>query len=157
MFIGKIKELYEKYFLFFDFFISSIVFFTLRYLIQKIFNCKIETFLTNNDKVYSDLFTSGLTLLGFLITGISIIIGFLMNDKLSKLRQTKHPKTIIKIYKSAIFWTFIFSLCSFIGMFNTNAKVQEILLLAICFSIFITIIRIFRCIWILSKLIEIVE
>lgn len=153
--MSNFKEVLEKYFLFFDLLIASILFFLSRFLVYKFLNYKIESFLTNYDDVYSVLFTSGLTLLGFLITGISIIVGFLMNDKLSKLRKTQHPKTIVQIYKSAIFWTFLFIIGSFIGMFQT--KELDILLLVICFSIFITIIRIFRCIWILSKLVEIVE
>lgn len=153
--MSNFKEVLEKYFLFFDLLIASILFFLSRFLVYKFLNYKIETFLTNYDDVCSVLFTSGLTLLGFLITGISIITGFLMNEKLSKIRKTQHPKTIVQIYKSAIFWTFLLILSAFIGMFQT--EVQDILLLAICFSIFITIIRIFRCIWILSKLVEIVE
>lgn len=153
--MSNFKEVLEKYFLFFDLLFASILFFLSRFLVCKFLNYKIETFLTNYDDVCSVLFTSGLTLLGFLITGISIITGFLMNEKLSKIRKTQHPKTIVQIYKSAIFWTFLLILSAFIGMFQT--EVQDILLLAICFSIFITIVRIFRCIWILSKLVEIVE
>jgi len=149
----KIIEYFKIHFLLTDSLIAFILFYLGRLLLNKIFHIGIEALLEKNSGLlYPIFFNSGITLLGFLLTGVSIIIVFLQSDKLSILSETSHPKMIMKIYFSAIRYCSIFTALSFIGMVSLVFPFFSHILLL--FSL-LSIIRLIRCVWIIESVAEI--
>ncbi len=88
--------------------------------------------------------------LGFLITGVSILMFFLNEKKLEELKDSPHVKTIFQIYFSAIKALSILVLIAFIGIFSTPV---DWLIYGTCGTfLLVSIARIIRCVWIVEEL-----
>ncbi len=146
----RLIQFLRIHFLFSDALLIVLLFFGIRALLLQFSGLRIEDFIKENRIILYPIFlSSGLTLLGFLLTGINIIIIFLQNEKLSRLQNTDHPKTIVKIYLSAIKYTSILSLFSFIGMICTTIPYENFI---ISILLLLTTVRLFRCIWVIEKI-----
>lgn len=144
----KLIEYFRIHFLFSDSLIWLLLFYTGRFVLKKYFNISIENILDKNGSLlFPIFFNSGITLLGFLLTGVSIIIVFLQSDKLKALNETSHPKMIMTIYFSTIRYCSVFTALSFMGMVALYFPCFSHILLL--FSL-LTIIRLFRCVWIIE-------
>ena len=147
------KEILERiriHFILLDTVSSIIAFFFLRGIVQKYFHFALEVVFQNNASVLYPIFlSSGLTLLGFLLTGVSIVIVFLQSDKLDRLRDTDHPKTIMKVYFSAIRYCSTFTAISFLGVVTSGIALLPLLL---ALSLLLSMVRLARCIWVIEKI-----
>lgn len=111
----------------------------------------------NRSAVYGALATIFGSLLGFVITALSIIIGYSANEKLEFLRKSKHYPTLWKVLLSTIRALSIATVVMIIGLVIDRDSSPNNLIL--CFCVFTTLLSLFRlrrCIWVLENVIQII-
>jgi hypothetical protein len=106
-----------------------------------------------SSELYPVFFNSGLTLLGFLLTGISIMIIFLDNKKLEPLREYGHTRSIFNIYFNAIRINCLFVGISILGLV---IPINEITAHITGLILFLFSSRIIRCIWVIEEVAKII-
>lgn len=154
--MSKVKERYEENFMLYEFFISIILSIAIiHFIFPIIFPDGIETWLVlNKGDIYSLLASVAGTLLGFIITGVSVILAFSESEKLKILKKSKHYKTIFVVYFSTIRWLALTTVISIIWIFTDYFMVTSFYLLT--WSVLVSSLRIGRCVWILESIVEIV-
>lgn len=110
----------------------------------------------NRKEIYPLIATIGGTLLGFVITGVSIIIAFSESEKLRLLKQSKQYKTIFEIYFSTIRYLAITTMLPILGMI-INDGLSVYILYFLIWSVIISSFRMWRCLWILESIVEIMH
>ena len=92
-------------------------------------------------------------LIGFIITSISIISGFLRDERsrVSSLRDKPISDYIFAAFFHAIIALGITMVMTLVGSVS-NGPLATWLFIFIAFAIAVTMMRLFRCLWILSKL-----
>lgn len=103
--------------------------------------------------LYPVIATISGALLGFVITGVSVIIAFTESDKFRLLRKTTTYKKLFEVYFRTIYYLAGTTLISAIGIVITNYSTFWFYLLV--WSAIISAFGLYRCIWILENLVEI--
>ncbi|WP_321430507.1 hypothetical protein [uncultured Methanolobus sp.] len=154
--MSKFKDKYEERFMFYEFIISIILSIAIfHFVFPIIFPDGVDSWLILNKKdIYSLLASIAGTLLGFVITGVSVILAFSESEKLKMLRKSKHYKTIFVVYFSTIRWLALTTILSIVWIFTDFLMTYAFYLLT--WSVIISSLRIGRCIWILEAIVEIV-
>jgi len=133
-----------------DTIILGIILFLGRFLLKQFLNIDIESIIaTNNNGLYTLYVNTSIALLGFLVTGVGVIIIFLSNTKISALEGTKHPKYIVNIYFSTIRYMGVLAVSCFTGIIKPDLPYLPLFVLVV---LFLAIIRFIRCIWITEKI-----
>ena len=109
---------------------------------------------TSKSEIYPLIATIGGTLLGFVITGVSIIMAFSESEKLKPLRESKQYKTLFEVYFSTIKFLAITTILGIIGVI-INAEYSIIIFYLTIWSVIISFFRLWRCMWILENIVEI--
>jgi hypothetical protein len=111
----------------------------------------------NRSAVYGTLAQIFGSLLGFVITALSIIIGYSTNEKFEFLRKSKHYPTLWKVLISTIKALSAATVVMVVGLvFDRDSSPQPLIL---CFCVFTTLLSLFRlrsCLWVLENVILIV-
>jgi hypothetical protein len=135
---------------------------TISMIFLAIFICQItpseiEDWLSLNDEqIYPLIATIAGTLLGFVLTGISIIIALTESEKLKLLMESKHSKDIFTIYFSATKYLAVATVLAIIGLAIPDD--YSLLFFSIVFIfVMISIFRIWRCLWALENIVEIIR
>lgn len=122
----------------------------------------------NKGNLYSLIASIGGTLLGFVITGVSIIIAFSDSKKLRLLTKSDQYQQIFKIYFSTIKYLAVTTVLSVIGLVIQNSNSVSInriviagswniiVLYTLILVVTISIFRFYRCMWILQNIVEII-
>lgn len=154
--MNKYKDKYEKQFMLYELIISIVLSIVIvKFIFPIIFPETVESWLvTNKNDVYSLLASVAGTLLGFIITGVSVILAFSESEKLRLLKKSRHYKTIFVVYFSTIKWLALTTAVSIIWIFTDLFMLYSFYLLI--FAIIITSLRMARCVWILEAIVEIV-
>jgi hypothetical protein len=154
----SLKKKYEKNFLLSDFLISVILISIVILLSNVLWeSSEIESWIMfRYSEFYTLLTTISGTLLGFVITGVAILLVFPSSERLKELRKSKHFKTIYDVYFSSIKFLALTLIFSFIGFLCDENFILLIFYIVIWLTI-ISILRIWRCYWILKNIIDIVE
>lgn len=142
-------KFYKNNFLLFEL-ISSIVLIIGVFII---FENEKVVFLQHLNALFPLMASIGSTILGFVITGLSIMTAFLETDPLKELKKTKHYKTIFDIYFSSITHFSILTVISIVGMIFPC----RIIFYLIIWSTLISTLRLWRCVWILKQFIKIIH
>ena len=110
----------------------------------------IDLLIYNNaDRLYPVFFNSCITLLGFLLTGISITMIFLKDDKLEPLKEGGHFKSILDIYLNAIVFCSLLAVISFVGLVaEKTCFIAHVTALILC----VFAARLARCIWVIEQI-----
>jgi hypothetical protein len=108
----------------------------------------------NKNNIYSLFASINGTMLGFVFTGMSIILVFTESEKLRRLKRSKHYKTIFIIYFSTIKYLGLATAVPILGIIFNN-EYNMYLFYLIIWSIIISVLRIWRCMWVLESLIVI--
>lgn len=154
--MNKYKDKYEKQFMLYELIISIVLSIVIvKFILPIIFPETVESWLvTNKNDVYSLLASVAGTLLGFIITGVSVILAFSESEKLRLLKKSRHYKTIFVVYFSTIKWLALTTAVSIMWIFTDLFMLYSFYLLI--FAIIITSLRMARCVWILEAIVEIV-
>jgi hypothetical protein len=155
----ELPQVYKENFLIIELLIAAIIVGAL-YLIMVIFIAPdqfiifLEKFQTS---IYSITSVGAITLLGFIITGISILITFTETPSLRPLKTSNQYSTLFKIYFSAIKHLGALTIVSIFGMLVLTPWIA-VIIFYVCIFLFLTsIFRIWRCLWVLQKFIEIIQ
>ena len=148
----KLLQFFEKHFLLADTLKLTLICCLISIVLQKTGKQDFLNFVFDNkEQLYPLFFNTGITLLGFLMTGISIILIFLNDERLILLRESGHFKSILGIYINTILVTAVFTILGFLGLVLKSNDLLKKLSLVIEAVILIEAIRIWRCIWIIEE------
>lgn len=154
-----VVKLWQRHFLFFEaitsFIISAI--FTIWYYYYDGIKC-ISTILDlNRPAVYGTLASIFGSLLGFVITATSIVLGFSTSDKLNIVRKSSQYPKLWKIFSSTIRNLAIATLFSVICLLIDKDKSPIAFIVPLLFMVTIlSLVRIIRTIWALEQIIFLV-
>ncbi|MDR2821540.1 MAG: hypothetical protein LBV53_01125 [Mycoplasmataceae bacterium] len=105
---------------------------------------------------YISVSTIGGTLLGFIITTLTIILNFVTAQELKELENAKNTKKdIFKTYISTMKWLTSLTVISLIILILPNFSNIILSFLSIFIGI-VVILRLFWCFWILENLVKII-
>ena len=150
----RIKDFFLIHFMLSDTLLVVSCFYLLFCILSKLKINYIDRLIFDNaERLYPVFFNSCITLFGFLITGISIIIIFLKDDKLKPLEEDGHFQSILAIYFNAIGFCSLFGVISFCGLVTEK---NLILSQATALIMFIFLARLARCIWIIKEITAII-
>ncbi len=111
----------------------------------------------NRTAVYETLATIAGSLLGFVITVLSIIIGYSTNVKFDFLKQTDHYKTLWAVLMKTIWALSLATGYMIIGLvFDHDNSTHDIILCISFFPIALAFFRLKTCMWVLEQVIQIV-
>ncbi|MDR2020507.1 MAG: hypothetical protein LBQ14_07060 [Treponema sp.] len=140
---------FKRHFLVRDTIVAVAVFYGFIFSLDKFLGRKFVSLIHVNDKVLFPIFlNSGITLLGFLITGLSVLVGFLNNEKLNRLKDAGYYKDIFGIYFNAIVVCGIFIALSLWGLLSLSLLICHLISIAM----FLLVARIWRCVWIVQQI-----
>ena len=149
-------KIYKRHFLFFELLISIIIVVLFVFLLLRSTSIQnIEKWISiNKDTIFPLLATISGTLLGFIITVMSIIIVFPETKRIRVLKQSNQYKTVLKVYLSAVKYLSAMIIFSIIGL-GFNGYLEMIFSFIVLGLLIVSFFRIWRCIWVLKKMIEI--
>jgi hypothetical protein len=111
----------------------------------------------NRSAVYGALASIFGSLLGFVITALSIIIGYSTNEKFEFLKKSKHYPTLWKILISTIKALSASTVMMVIGLiFDRDNSPQHLILCVCVFTTLLSLFRLRNCIWVLENVIQII-
>lgn len=114
-------------------------------------------FAENRGTLYSTLAALFGSMLGFVITAVSIILGYANNEKLEIVRESKYYPTIWSVFKSTIKILAIATLLALVGLVvDKDVQPLDFILYLNIYFVVISFFRIGRCIWVLENIIAIV-
>ena len=108
----------------------------------------------NKADVYPLVASIGGTLLGFVVTGVSVLIAFTESGKLDLLKKSEHYKTMYAVYFNTIKYLAIVTGVAFIGLMVDGYWAIPLLYIII-WAVIISLLRMWRCVWILENIVEI--
>lgn len=155
----KLRSIWEANFLNIEFALASgcSLFFVAwsEYINNGVFLAQI--FSDNRQVLYGALTALFGSMLGFIITATSIVLGYANNERLAIVRQSQHYADLWNVFKSAIRVLAFSTIISLIGLvLDKDFKPINIILYTNIFAATLAFLRIARCIWVLENIIAIV-
>ena len=119
---------------------------------------KVGEFISGNRvNIYRTLATISGTLLGFLITGVSLAISNTTSDKFAILRESRHSSSLWKTFLQAIKFLGLLTVTAFLCLlFDRDKSPSTWLVIPLYLFVALSIVRLLRVIWILEKIVGIV-
>ena len=148
---------YEKYFLTYELFFSIVIIAILYYLTFYLkLNLIIMSLLDQNRSVlYGTIASISGALLGFVITGISILFAMKESPALLLLKTSSHYKTVFIVFLSACRYLAINTVVSLFGLLIDKDSSPHIWFFFIVLWVsLISVFRLMRCIWVLEQMIK---
>jgi hypothetical protein len=111
----------------------------------------------NRSAVYGTLASIFGSLLGFVITALSIIIGYSTSEKFAFLRKSKHYPTLWNVFVSTIEALSVTTIMMVAGLVFDHDISPNHLILSLCvFTFLLSLLRLISCVWVLKLVIRIV-
>lgn len=151
------KKFYRKHFLGCELVLSIVLVLAGMYVI---FNFIGISFIENGldgirTNLYGTLASIAGAFLGFVITGLSVLLMSNSTKNIEKLKRSRHYKTIFYIFFSASKYLGVLLLVSLISLiFDKDSNPSILLFFISVWALLIVAIRILRCIWVLEKMVE---
>lgn len=155
--MASIVDTYHKYFLEVEFLISGVICLLSILLMNYVWSSQAinKWIFSNKDEIYPLVATIAGTLLGFVITGVSILIAFSESERLKLLKQASQFKTIFTIYFSTMKFLAMTTIVAVSGIVIDDRWAIPIFYLLL-WSIIVSSLRIWRCFWILENIAKII-
>jgi hypothetical protein len=110
----------------------------------------------NRGQIYGTLASIFGSLLGFVITALSVVLGFSSSDRLKVLRSSSYYKQLWDVFTSAIRVLGVTTILWLAALFFDRDGAPKPLILVFCLSIsFLAILRMGRCVWVLERIVEV--
>lgn len=95
-------------------------------------------------------------MLGFVITGLSVLLTTNNNEQMERLRKSKHYKKIFVIFFSTSKYLGLLLITSLVSLVldKDDSPIITLTLISISLSVIVGI-RLLRCIWVLEKIVQI--
>jgi hypothetical protein len=111
----------------------------------------------NRSAIYTSLTAVLGTLLGFVITGVSVILAFSESEKLQLLKKSPYYGDIFKIFTSAAKFLALGAVTAFAGLIlDRDSAPQPPIGYVMIWLLIISMLRLYRCIWVVESLAKIV-
>ncbi len=151
------KKFYRVHFLGCELALSIILMIILTFITSKYFG--FETFQARLDSIrdmlYGTLTTLSGALLGFVITGLSVLLTTSTNKQIETLKRSKHYKSIFTIFFSTSKYLGLLLILSLIGLvFDKDTSPVIVITLITLWAIIIVAFRLLRCIWVLERIVK---
>ncbi|EIM05216.1 hypothetical protein A1A1_17335 [Planococcus antarcticus DSM 14505] len=151
-----LKRIYRVHFLGIELILSFIAIAAILISINQFFS--FEDFQGSLDTIRSGLYgtlaaISG-AMLGFVITGLSILLTTNSTVQMEKLKKSKHYITVFKIFFSTSKYLGILLILSLVSLvFDKDVSPILILSFMTLWAVIIVTFRLLRCIWVLEKIV----
>ena len=110
----------------------------------------------NRAQVYSTLASIFGSLLGFVITALSVVLAFSTSERLKVLRGSSYYKQLWAVFTSAIRVLGATTVWWLLALFLDREAVQRPLILICCIATtFLAVLRLARCVWVLERIVEV--
>lgn len=157
--MSSLKNKIRKNFLFVELLLSLLITLIL-VLVSLVFGSKedvLEWVLLKRSDFYPTIATIAGTLFGFVITGVSVILAFSnsKSKRIKMLKKSKHYETIFDIYFSTIRYLAFTTVIAIIGIMVIRSWVVLISFFLLIWGVIISSFRLWRCLWVLEKIIKI--
>lgn len=151
------KKSYRSHFLGWELVFSLLLTVVIIFLVHKYLGVNVlQNKLTEvRDELYGTLAALSGALLGFVITGLSVLLTTGTNKQMNTLKKSKHYKTVFEIFFSTSKYLgllLVFSLISLI-FDKDSAPVIELTVITL-WALIIVSFRILRCLWVLKKIVH---
>lgn len=150
------RKIYRTHFLGIEFFFSIIIISIITFIFYHYIGFEIfQSTLTDIRVVlYGTLVALAGALLGFVITGLSVLLTAGTTPQIEKLKQSKHYKSIFTIFFSTSKYLGILFIASLLSLvFDKDSTPVIVLPLITLWALIIVIFRILRCLWVLEKIV----
>ncbi|GEM02199.1 hypothetical protein SAMN05421839_10572 [Halolactibacillus halophilus] len=150
------KRIYRSHFLGIELIISLLVIAVMvgifyKYVGIEVLSDKLDGI---REMLYGTLATLSGALIGFVITGLSVLLTTSSNERMEQLKRSKHYKTIFTIFFSTSKYLGVMFLISLISLiFDKDSNPVYCLTVLSIWSLIIVAFRIIRCIWVLEKIV----
>ena len=121
-----------------------------------------ESYLTtlvksSRGQIYGTLASIAGSLLGFVITALSVVLAFSTSERLTVLRSSKYYKQLWDVFTSTIRVLGVTTLGWLAALFYDRElrPMPFILVVALGFST-LALLRLLRCIWVLERIVEVI-
>lgn len=116
-----------------------------------------ETLKGNRSAVYGALASIFGSLLGFTITAVSIVLGYVANDRLAIIRNSRHYTTLWKVFTSTIRALGLATIVALAALILDRDTAPNRLFLYFCvWASTLAVLRLIRCLWALENVIGLV-
>ncbi|MBX0319738.1 hypothetical protein [Shouchella clausii] len=152
-----LKKIYRRHFLGFELLLSIIITFSFFLIVKHTvsFNLLFENLIGIRDVLYGTLAALSGALLGFVITGLSVLLISSDNEQMKRFKKSKHSKTIFKVFFSTSKYLGILLLISLVSLiFDRDNNESIFLMIGSFWGIVIVTLRILRCIWVLERIVS---
>lgn len=152
----KLRSFWAAYFLPVDFAFATVLgiafsFWVIKYQGGAIIDAVLKS---NRAPVYGAIAAIFGSLLGFVITAVSIILGFASSERLAIVRESKHYPALWASFTSAIRWLGFATLIALVGLIFDRDDTPRHFILCLCVWAFIVAtFRLIRCVWVLERVI----
>lgn len=155
----ELPDFYKRHFLPIEASIAVVITFTLYWIFSaKLTSDEINSLLINvQTNIYPVTSIGAITLLGFIITGISILITFTEIPALRPLKTSVQYSNLFKIYFSAIRHLGALTFLSIFGMLVNQNIISQIIFYLVILFVLTSTLRIWRCLWVLEQFIKIIQ
>lgn len=110
----------------------------------------------NRGTVYGTLATLFGSLLGFVITALSVVLGLVTSERLKILRDSKYYKQLWDVFTSAIRVLGLTTTGWIIALFFDRDTAERPLILVVSLALsLLGAFRLARCVWVLERLVEV--
>lgn len=157
--MSRIIRSWNVHFLFYEFVLSLLVGCILLVWVTKLGGSTIVNSILkeNRSAVYGALAGISGTLLGFVITALSIIIGYSASEKFEFLKKSKHYATLWEVLIKTIRALSLATIAMIIGLiFDRDNSPNNIIFCFCVFTALLSLLRIWSCIWVLENVIRII-
>lgn len=111
----------------------------------------------NRSQIYSTLASIFGSLLGFVITALSVVLGFSSSEKLSVIRNSVNYRQLWDVFTSTTRILGFTTLSWLAALFLDREKLQRPWILLLCLAMsFLAVARLARTIWALERIVEII-
>lgn len=151
----KLKEIYWNHLKLFNIIIAIISLLTIQLLLKFSFLSGLGSLISFDKKdIYMVIAPIAATLLGFIITSISIIITFTNSNKLELLKDAGYYEKLFQVYFDTIKALAVTTIISIIGIFYSKDIIWFYIILG---SVIVSGLLFSASIWVLEMLIKIVK
>ena len=157
--MSRLIRWWNLYFLFYEVVISLLAASLLLVWVTKLGGSVAVNSILNGNRsaIYGALASIFGTLLGFVITALSIIIGYSASEKFEFLKKQKHYSTLwdvlIKTIR-ALSWATVAMIIGLI--FDRDSSPNNIIFCFCAYTALLSLLRLWSCIWVLENVIRII-
>lgn len=110
----------------------------------------------NRGQIYGTMASISGSLLGFVITAMSIVLGFSSSERLTLLKKSDHYPQLWAVFTSTIKWLGATTILWLVALvLDTDSSPKPMLLIACVTATIIAALRLIRCSWVLERIVEV--